>query len=135
VCIPNAEFAKLNIENFTKREKIWFHPRISLKYGTTQDQIRTIIVDVEKLLRAHPKVLPDIARVRFEELGEYSLNLNIFTYIDTTDMNEYLEIAEELNFQIMDAVEKAGASFALPSQTTYLETGKEANDLLSRKAE
>jgi MscS family membrane protein len=133
VCIPNAEFAKLNIENFTKREKIWFHPRISLKYGTTQGQIRIIIADVEKLLRAHPKVLPDIARVRFEELGEYSLNLNVFTYIDTTDFNEYLEIAEKLNFQIMDAVEKAGASFALPSQTMYLEPGTEGNDLVSQK--
>jgi MscS family membrane protein len=133
VSIPNAEFSKLKIENFTKREKIWFHPRISLKYGTTQGQIRTIITDVEKLLRAHPKVLPDIARVRFEELGQYSLNLNVFTYIDTTDFSEYLEIAEELNFQIMDAVEKAGASFALPSQTMYLETGTVGNDILSRK--
>ena len=133
VSIPNAEFAKLNIENFTKREKIWYHPRISLKYGTTQDQIRTIIAEVEKLLRAHPKVLPDITRVRFEELGEYSLNLNVFTYIDTTDFNEYLEIAEELNYQIMDAVEKAGASFALPSQTMYLETGTGDRDILSRK--
>jgi MscS family membrane protein len=135
VNISNAEFAKLKIENFTKREKIWYHPRISLTYGTTQDQIRTIITEVEKLLRAHPKVLPDIARVRFEELGDYSLNLNVFTYIDTTDFSEYLEIAEELNFQIMDAVEKAGASFAFPSQTMYLEAGSEASDILSRKAD
>jgi MscS family membrane protein len=135
VSIPNAEFAKLNIENFTRREKIWYHPRISLTYETTQDQIRTIIAETEKALRAHPKVLPDIARVRFEELGEYSLNLKVFTYIDTTDFNEYLEIAEELNFQIMEVVEKAGARLALPAQTTYLESGREVNDILSRKAD
>ena len=131
VSIPNAKFATLNIENFARREKIWFHPRISLKYETTQDQIRRIIGEVEKLLRAHPKVLPDIARVRFVEIGHYSLNLDVFTYIDTTDMSEYLEIAEELNFQIMDSVEKAGASLALPSQTMYHETGVEVSDLLS----
>jgi MscS family membrane protein len=135
VSIPNAEFSKLNIENFTKREKIWYHPRICLTYATTQDQIRAVIADVEKLLRAHSKVLQDITRVRFAEMNDYSLDLDVFTYIDTTDYSEYLEIAEELNFQIMDVVEKAGASFAFPSQTMYLETGTEVSDVLSRKAD
>jgi MscS family membrane protein len=135
VSIPNAEFSKLNIENFTKREKIWYHPRISLTYATTQGQIRAVIAEVEKLLRAHSKVLQDITRVRFAEMNDYSLDLDVFTYIDTKDYSEYLEIAEELNFQIMDAVEKAGASFAFPSQTMYLETGTEVSDVLSRKAD
>jgi predicted nucleic acid-binding protein len=55
--------------------------------------------------------------------------------IGTTDFSEYLEIAKELNFQIMNVVEKAGASFAFPSQTMYLETGTEGSDILSRKSD
>ena len=32
----------------------------------------------------------------------------------------WLEIFEDLNLRIMDIVDKAGASFAFPSQTAYL---------------
>jgi MscS family membrane protein len=62
VNIPNAEFVHLHLDNFTKREKIWYHPRISLRYETTPDQVRYILVEVRKVLYAHPKVLSDPAR-------------------------------------------------------------------------
>jgi hypothetical protein len=34
-------------------------------------------------------------------------------------------VAEELNFEIMEIVERAGTRLALPAQTMYLEGGKE----------
>ena len=125
VSIPNADFAKLPLENFTKREKIWYHPRIGLRYETTRDQVRTVIANIEKLLKSHEKVIPDSARIRFTEIGEYSLNLDVFAYIKETDYAEYLKVAEGLNLKMMEIVEQAGTQFAFPSQTTYLETGKE----------
>jgi MscS family membrane protein len=70
VNIPNAEFVHLHLDNFTKREKIWYHPRISLRYETTPDQVRYILVEVRKVLYAHPKVLSDPARIRFVGFGE-----------------------------------------------------------------
>jgi MscS family membrane protein len=112
--IANSEFSKLHLENFTKREKIWYHPRVSLQYETTQDQVRTIISGAEGLLRSHPKVFADSARIRFTEIGTYSLNLDVFAYVDMTDYAEYLKVAEELNFGIMGIVERAGARLALP---------------------
>jgi MscS family membrane protein len=117
--IPNASFSELHLENFTKREKIWYHPRVSLQYETTQDQVRTIISEAEGLLRSHPKVLADSARIRFTEIGSYALNLDVFAYVDMTNDAEYLKVAEELNFGIMGIVEKAGARLALPVQLKH----------------
>jgi len=124
VTVPNGEFMNLHLDNFTQRKKILYHPRIGLRYETSPDQIRSIIAEIKKLLASHPKVLSDPARVRFTSFGAYSLDLDIFAYIDETRYNEYLEIAEDLNLQIMDVVTKAGSSFAFPSQTTYLESGE-----------
>ena len=135
VNVPNAEFARLYLENFATREKIWYHPRIRLRYETTPDQIRFILVEVRKLLYAHPKVLPEPARIRFTEFGEHSLDLDIFAYVDVTDYGEFLEVAEDLNLRIMDIVAKAGSSLAVPSQTTYHERGKGMNEELAREAE
>ena len=123
VTVPNAEFSNLQIENFTRRERIWYHPTIRLCYETTPDQIRYILVEVHRMLYAHPKVDSTSARIRFAGFGSSSLDLEVFSYVNVTDYGEYLEIAEDLNLRIMDIVAAAGSSLALPSQTTYLEKG------------
>ena len=80
-------------------------------------------------------LLPDPARVRFTNFDAYSLDLDIFAYIDVTAYGEYLAIAEDLNLQIMNIVAQAGSNFALPSQTTYLESGQGLDKELTRLAE
>ncbi len=119
VAVPNADFSKARLENFTARGKIWFHPRIRLRYETTPDQVRYILVEIRKLLYAHPKVHQDPARIRFVEFGAYSLDLDVFAYIDTTDYAESLEIAEDLNLRIMDVIKAAGTELAIPAQIEY----------------
>jgi len=135
VSVPNAEFARLHLENVAMRDKIRYHPKIRLRYETTPDQVRFILVEVRKLLYAHPKVLRKPARIRFTEFGEYSLDLDIFAYIDVPNYNKFLEVAEDLNLRIMDIVAKSGSSLAFPSQTTYFERGKGLNEELAREAE
>jgi MscS family membrane protein len=135
VSIPNADFCSLQLENFSVRDKIWFHPRIGLRYETSPDQIRYILIEIRKMLYAHPKVDPDPARIRFVNFGAYSLDLDIFAYVKTTDYGEYLEVAEDLNLRIMEIVAAAGSSFAFPSQTTYIENGTGLNQERARQAE
>lgn len=117
--VPNADFSKGRVENYTARRKIWYHPRIRLRYETTPDQVRYILVEVRKLLYAHPRVLPDPARIRFVGFGEYSLDLDVFAYIDTKDYGEHLEIAEDLNLRIMDVIKAAGTELAIPARLEY----------------
>lgn len=135
VNVPNVEFAQLQLENFSKRKKIWYHPQIQLRYETTPDQVRYLLVEIRKLLYSHPKVLPDPARVRFVGFGPSSLNLEIFAYVNVTDYGEFLEVAEDLNLRIMDLVVKSGAGFAFPSQTLYVERGKGPDEQLVHAAE
>lgn len=135
VTIPNAEFSNLQIENFTRRDRIWYHPTIHLSYETTPDQIRYILVEVHRMLYAHPKVDSTSARIRFAGFGSSSLDLEVFSYVTVTDYGEYLEIAEDLNLRIMDIVAAAGSSFALPSRTTYVKKGRGLDSDRARAAE
>jgi MscS family membrane protein len=133
--VPNMDFVHLSLENFSKREKIWYHPQIRLRYDTTPDQIRYTLVEIRKMFYAHPKVLDDPARIRFGGFGSFSLDLEVFAYIDVTDWGEFLEIAEDLNLRIMDIVKEAGSAFALPSQTFYSEQGQRPDNQLAGAAE
>ncbi|HEY7317889.1 MAG TPA: mechanosensitive ion channel family protein [Candidatus Binatia bacterium] len=135
ITVPNAEFSNLQIENFTRRDRIWYHPTIRLRYETTPDQIRYILVEVHRMLYAHPKVDSTSARIRFAGFGSSSLDLEVFSYVNATDFGEYLEIAEDLNLRIMDIVGAAGSSLALPSRTTYVEEGQGLDSERARAAE
>jgi MscS family membrane protein len=72
-------------------------------------------------LLAHPRMLTDnLARVRFAGFGDFSLDVEVFAYANTTDLIEFLAIKEDVLLRIMDVVTEAGTDFAFPSQTTYL---------------
>ena len=124
VTIPNSEFSNLPIENFARRDRIWYHPTIRLRYETTPDQIRYVLVEVHRMLYAHPKVDSTSARIRFVGFGNSSLDLEVFSYVTVTDYGEYLEVAEDLNLRIMDIVAAAGTGLALPAQMTYFDEGR-----------
>ena len=140
VSVPNTEFVNMHLENFTKRDMIWYHPTIRLRYETTPDQLRYILVEIRKMLYSHPKVNQKEARIRFTNFGEYSLDLKIFSYVKEKGYAAYLEVVEDLNLRIMDIVKDAGSSFAFPSQTAYIERGsrpepKRAQDISAKVKE
>jgi MscS family membrane protein len=121
VSVPNADFAAMQLENFTDREKIRFSPKLHLRYGTNPEQIRQIINEIEKLLREHPQLGETPIRARFVGIGTYSLDINILAFVMTTNYQEYLEITEQLNIRILEIVETAGAELATPAQGLFKE--------------
>ena len=124
VSVPNGEFSKQHLENYALREKVWFHPKISLPYETTREQISTITAGIENMLKEHPMVHDEPIEIYFTEIGDYSHNIDVYSYVTTGDWGKYKKIAGELNFAIMDIVEKAGARLALPSRKMYVAEGK-----------
>ena len=70
----------------------------------------------------------DIAlpRVHVIGFGDWSIKVEVYAYVDATELPKFLAIQEELAVAIIDLVRKSGAEFAFPSQTTYLAdtTGK-----------
>ena len=71
VSIPNGQLATMNLENFTLRDKIWFHHTLSLRYETTPEQLRYILAEIRRMLHGHPQVESTSARVRFIGFGEF----------------------------------------------------------------
>jgi MscS family membrane protein len=120
IAVPNGEFAALQIENFAERDRVWLHTTLGLRYETTPDQMRWLLIEIRKMLYAHPKIHRDPARVRFVGLGAHSLDLEIFAYVLTPDYDEFLAVQEDVNLRLMDIVAASGTAFAVPSQATYV---------------
>ncbi len=120
ITVPNAEFSEVQIENFAMRDSIRLLATLSLRYETTPEQMRRALEGLRKLLREHEKVLADPLRVRFVAFGAYSLDVEVFAYIRTSDWSEFLGIREEIFLRMMEIVAESGAGFAFPSQTLYM---------------
>ena len=135
VVIPNGQLAAQKIENFAHRDRLLFNPKLGLRYETTPDQIRYLLVELRNILHGHPKVSPDPARVRFVGLEADSLKIEIFAYINTRDFNEFLEVQEDLILKIMDAVGESGTGFAFSSRTIYMATDTGLSEEKTQQAE
>ncbi|MGA6826432.1 mechanosensitive ion channel family protein [Nitrospira sp. NS4] len=135
ISVPNAEFAHMHLDNLSRRDRFWYHPRLKLRMETTPDQIRYVLVQVRTMLYAHPKVLPEGLWVRFVAFGDMSLDVDVFAYMGVKEYSESLAVAEDLNLRIMDIIAQAGTELAVPSQIQYEVPGRPLDEERARKAE
>ena len=129
VYVPNQKLsdnAVTNFSNMTYRRINWV---INLEYRTTLEQLRTIRDQIEQYLNTTPDfVQPPKASlfVRVDKFGPSSIDLMIYTFTYTKVWGEWLICKENLAYEIKKIVENAGAGFAFPSQSVYVESLPEA---------
>lgn len=133
--IPNAVLAKMPIVNLTRRDRMLIQTVVGLRYETTAEQLRYVLVKLRELLVGHPRIHPDPIRARFVGFGASSLDVEVFAYVATSDWAEFLGIREDILLRIIDIVEQSGTGFAFPSQTLYLGRDRGLDEAKSRAAE
>ena len=121
VTVPNSQIANLSLETLSARDKFWFHPILGLRYETTAEQMQSVLDGTRKLLARHAMIEAASVRVRFKNMGAYSLDVDVFAYVLARDWGHYLEIQEELLMAISGIVRAAGTDVAFPSQTMYVQ--------------
>ncbi|HXE12444.1 MAG TPA: mechanosensitive ion channel family protein [Bryobacteraceae bacterium] len=114
VTVPNSQFSTMTLENFAPRDKMFFHPTLSIRCDATPAQIRQVLASFDGILREHPEVEVGRVPVRFASIGSYSYDVEIFAYVLTRDGDRYLEVQTELYLKLIDAVEAAGTGLAVP---------------------
>lgn len=118
--IPNGIMASTTLENLRFRDKFLCQQVIRLRYDLSPDHIRYVLGEIRELLRENPKVEDASSRVRFIRFAEYAVEVEIFCYILEPEFSAFVATQEALLFSIMEAVDKAGAVLALPTQTTFV---------------
>ncbi len=135
ISIPNSKFSDLELTNKSRSDRILLRQTIGLRYENTAKQLRFVLAKLRSMLLAHPKLLEEPLIVRFVKYGDYSLDVEIFVYVDTGNIPEFLGIQEDVLLRIKDIVEEAGTGFAFPSQTAYLSRDSGLDGERSRAAE
>ena len=123
ITLPNHVIANSPIENFSRRGIRRIRMHIGLTYATTTEQITAIVNGIKTMLQTHEGIShDDTLLVNFESFGDSSLNIFVYTFTNTANWENYLQIREDINLKIMKIVAEHGASFAFPSQSVYIES-------------
>jgi MscS family membrane protein len=113
VSMPNGYIASVSLENFSIRDKFWFHQYLSLRKETRSSQMRSFVEGATNLLTQYAYADKASVRVSFLSLGAFSLDVEIFAYIRAGDWTHFLEMQGELLLQIMDILQEAGIQMAV----------------------
>lgn len=125
VMVPNSQLSDTAVINFTAMTHRRIKWLIGVEYRTTVDQLRQIRDQIAAYIDETPDFAPktDVSTfVRIDSFGDSSINIMVYCFTLTTKWGEYLEIKERLAYKVMDIVHGAGAAFAFPSQSIYVES-------------
>jgi MscS family membrane protein len=126
VTVPNADFAKLQLENLAERDRVLLRENLRLQHGTTRDQLQDVMSELASMLRDHDRLAEEPLRVRFIGFGEYYLEIELYAYAMTDAWPEFLEIREDVLLNVMKIVERSGTRVALPTEVHYM-SGEQAS--------
>ncbi len=129
VSVPAGVLAQEGIENFATREKILAQSILRLQHGTRADQLRRILDRVRRLLQSHSQIESETARIRLVNFSPEAIELELFAYVLTADVPEFLEIREGLLLEIASLIEAEGSGFAQPTQFIYMDETPRADAL------
>ncbi|HET9553057.1 MAG TPA: mechanosensitive ion channel family protein, partial [Anaeromyxobacteraceae bacterium] len=120
VTLPNGKLADMRIESYAPRDRYRLSVTMGLSYATTSAQMRQVLRAIDAELRAHPSRGPDEPVVRFADLTDSSLSVEVMAWLVAPDYGAFAAQRGELYLRFMEIVEAAGADFAFPTQTVHV---------------
>lgn len=118
---PNSTIANGTIFNLTRRKSRKIYFTIGLSYSTTKEQIEMCLTEIRKVLINNKNIRNENLYVNFHEFADSSLNIVINCLTNTAEYAKYLKIKEDINFEILEIVDRVGTSMAFPSTSIYFE--------------
>jgi MscS family membrane protein len=150
ITVSNSKLANDKIINWSKRligRRIKF--KLGLTYNSKREDVKKVIADIENLLKNHSGIATEKTNfnsnkksnrlikkedlygvkktllVYLDSYNDSSIDILVYCFTRTTDWIEWLEVKEDVLFNIWEIVEKNNCDFAFPTQTIYYEKNKE----------
>jgi MscS family membrane protein len=120
VTVPNKRMMDAELENQTERTFVRCRTIIGVTYSTTREQMKSILSDLRVMLNTH-EMIHEGSTVFFTTFNSSSLDIELIYLVKTITLDKFSAVREDINFKIIEIIEKNGSSFAFPTQTIFLQ--------------
>lgn len=122
IVISNTDLTSSRIRNFKRMQRRRVVFRIGVTYQTPHDKIRKIPEMLKEIIEKAGPTKFD--RAHLMGFGASSLDFEIVYFFLSSDYNEYADVQQKINLDIMEAFEKEEIQFAFPTQTLIMQRSK-----------
>jgi small-conductance mechanosensitive channel len=113
--IANSNLTGSRIHNFKRLESRRVVFTIGVVYGLPIEKLKMIPSIIKQIVSTSELVRFD--RVHFNRYGDFSLDYEVVFFVDTPDYNTYMDILQQINFDIYEKFASEKIDFAFPTQT------------------
>ena len=124
IVVPNSKFAEGSVINYSKRGNRRVRQVIGTTYSTNSVKLKAVIEKITNMLKKNVGIVSDSVNVKFDGFGNSSLDILIIYLVNTPEYGAYMEIKEEVNYNIMAIFEEEQVEFAFPSLSVYMRDNK-----------
>jgi MscS family membrane protein len=128
VTVPNKKLVDSELDNLSLRTHRRASFDIGVTYDTKPEQIKNIIAELQNYIDTHNHTVKGETRVRMYSFGDSSINIKVVYLVDTMEYDVYLNVRQEINYEIMDIISRNGSSFAYPTRTLFMKAESAAAD-------
>ncbi len=111
VTVPNKSMIDKPLDNLSLRTSRRVGFTLIFDQKTTSAQLHAIIAGAVAGIKAHPLVTQDV-QMKFSALTSTGKEITVQYFVETTSYDEYLNVKEDLNYCIVEVIEKERGSLA-----------------------
>jgi MscS family membrane protein len=119
VTIPNSILANSAIVNQSKMAKKQVNFKIYISCATAQENVSKAISEIKKVLLSSDQIYKENIIVSFSDISSTGLQLLINYFTVTTNYEEYMQIKEDINYQIIDILKNNEISLSVQDQARF----------------
>ncbi len=119
--VPNSKLTASALTNWTKLQHRLSRFKIGLTYNTSTLTLQQVSKDLKQMLINFEGVEDDSIEICLDSFNESSIDVLITMYISAVKIKEYRSVMSEINYKIIEIMQKNNASFAYPTQSIYFE--------------
>jgi MscS family membrane protein len=123
IVIPNKAMIDGVLENVTLRNYRRVNFFIGITYETDSADIKLILKAIGDFLEAHPDTKDGYAA--FDNFGDSALHIQVVYLVINMEHRKYIRVKEEINFKLIEIVNKYRSGFAYPTQRSISDVAPE----------
>lgn len=120
--LPNTTVTKAIVNNGSTRTKRLYRFNLNLTFDSSRTQLESLMSRLTEQLKADPVLDPDSVVVRVTGFSESGISILVNAYVLRKGLDEFLDVQNRLNLDILDLVREEGLHFAMTASRVYLES-------------
>ena len=119
--IPNSEMSVSAIINYSEIQTRKIAIELMMDINTNLSKVQKIKNMIEDMLNSYEIIKKDTIQVYFKEISTNGIKISIITYINESNYSKYMEIKEQINYNIIEMLRNENVELSQKTQTVYVQ--------------